>query len=267
VSVSLEQALADRFGPPTYAIFFEVGERPGYPSRRADALALSVWKSRGFRLHGFELKRSRGDWKRELADPAKADLIASFCDHFWLVVSDSKIVKPGELPPTWGLLVQEGDGPALVQKVDAPKLEPQPWTRAFIAAMLRAGQANTVPKATVEAMVERLAEERVELRRRIDRDDYPKLRARYEELEAKVQAFEKASGITIQYVGHVWPMQLRDLGQVGAAVRLLLNGGLDTQGLIEVKNSLGATMRQLDEAIEMAGKLPKAAAKENGDGG
>lgn len=35
-TVSLEQALADRFGPPTYAIFFEVGERPGYPSRRAD---------------------------------------------------------------------------------------------------------------------------------------------------------------------------------------------------------------------------------------
>ena len=45
-----------------------------------DAVIMSLWPSRGLELHGVEIKVSRADWKREAADPAKAEAIAAYCD-------------------------------------------------------------------------------------------------------------------------------------------------------------------------------------------
>jgi hypothetical protein len=125
-------------------------------TRTADAVVMDVWPSSGLAVHGFEVKVSRSDWLRELKDPHKATPVRRFCDHWWLVVSDRSIVRPGELPDGWGLLA-----PALAQSqyvwdheagrfarrpgrqvlrqvVAAPKLAPEPMTRSFYAALLRA---------------------------------------------------------------------------------------------------------------------------------
>ena len=131
-------ALKERFCAPAWALIPHVRNGTGYQRttpRTADAIAMSLWPSRGLELHGFEVKVSRADWVKELENPAKAESICRFCDRWWLTVGDAEIVWAGELPPTWGLLVPKGD--KLVAKVEAPKLEAMPGDRLFLAALLR----------------------------------------------------------------------------------------------------------------------------------
>jgi len=75
-------------------------------------------------LHGHEVKVSRADWLTELRDPEKSDAFKRYMHYWWLVVPDASIVKPGELPAGWGLLVKAGS--RLRAKVRAPKLTPEP---------------------------------------------------------------------------------------------------------------------------------------------
>lgn len=57
-------------------------------------------------VHGFEIKISRSDWLRELKTGGEKSVFwRAYCNYFWLVVPDASIVKPGELPEGWGLLV------------------------------------------------------------------------------------------------------------------------------------------------------------------
>ena len=135
-ATTVREALRLRFAAPAYAYFDEVGNATGWRcNRHADGVAMSLWPSRGLELHGIEIKVSRQDWLKELADPKKADDIAKFCHRWWLAVGDESIVQPGELPGTWGLLVMR-DG-KLVCKVEAPLLTPEPLSLPFIAALLR----------------------------------------------------------------------------------------------------------------------------------
>lgn len=130
-------AMRKRYPAGAYALLFEVGNSTGFScSRHCDALAMSLWPSRGLGVSGFEFKISRSDWMREYADPAKAEAILQYCDQWWLVVSDREIVKAGELPEGWGLLALNSRG-ALEEVTKAAKLTPQPWPREFIAAVLR----------------------------------------------------------------------------------------------------------------------------------
>lgn len=75
-------------------------------------------------LHGHEVKVSRADWLAELRDPTKADAFKQYMHHWWLVVPDASIVRAGELPDGWGLLVRSGV--SLRAKVKAPRLVPEP---------------------------------------------------------------------------------------------------------------------------------------------
>ena len=127
--------LAARFSAPQYAFFTEVGNAVGFPSSRMDALAMAMWRSLGLEIHGFEVKMYRGDWLRELRQPFKAEDLFSYCDRWWLLVADRKIVKDGELPPQWGLLAPRGEGLAAIVKPQ--KLSPQPLDREFLASILR----------------------------------------------------------------------------------------------------------------------------------
>jgi len=74
-------ALRYRHRPPAWAFLEKVRNGTGYQrdARTADAIAMSVWPSRGLTLHGFEVKVVRGDWLRELRDPEKADEFFKYC--------------------------------------------------------------------------------------------------------------------------------------------------------------------------------------------
>ena len=86
-------------------------------------------------LHGHEVKVSRSDWLTELRDPTKANAIKRYMHHWWLVVPDASIVKPGELPEGWGLLAPDATG-KLRAKKSAPRLQPEAPPLAFIISLM-----------------------------------------------------------------------------------------------------------------------------------
>jgi hypothetical protein len=114
---------------------------------------LDLWGSfgaeRGAKLHGHEIKVSRSDWLVELKDPTKAEAFTPYCDYFWLVVSDKSIVRPGELPEGWGLMVAYGH---TVRVVTAAKLREQvePMPRSLQGTFGRAVTKTAVRLASLE---------------------------------------------------------------------------------------------------------------------
>lgn len=138
-SRELVERLKVRYQPPEWYTQTEVSSDAGYPNgnkvRRADFIAFNVWPSRGFVLHGFEIKVSRSDVQAELRDVTKSDAIQRFCDFWWLVVSDKNLISADELPKNWGLMIPRGNG--LKAEVKAPKLNPCQIPTSFFAVLLR----------------------------------------------------------------------------------------------------------------------------------
>jgi hypothetical protein len=133
--------LRDRLQPPDWAYAEHVRYDLPQGSRTADAVAMSL--DGGLALHAFEVKTSRGDWLRELADPGKAEVFASRVDYFWVVACDPTHVRYAELPERWGLLVPVGAGLRPVREAVRLRHQPRsgPWNpvdRALVAALLRA---------------------------------------------------------------------------------------------------------------------------------
>lgn len=135
ISLALQNRYLEEKG---WVFLEEVRNRTGYggSERFADAIAMQIWASRGYEVHGFEYKVSRSDVVKELNTPRKSAAIQKFCDKWWLVVGDKSIIHPNEVPKTWGLMIPFGKE-RLKVKVQAPHLERQPLTEAFIASVLR----------------------------------------------------------------------------------------------------------------------------------
>lgn len=136
-SQELIAALAKQWPSPDCAFIPEFRSGTGWArEQRADAIAMHLWPSRGLELIGFELKVSRGDWKRELADPSKCDHVKRFCDRWYLVAYDLKVIKyADELPEGWGLMFLENG--EIHTMIEAPKLTPEPLDRLFAASLMR----------------------------------------------------------------------------------------------------------------------------------
>jgi hypothetical protein len=195
-TLSLEQLILRRHPMPAWAVFFEVGNSTGFSTNRwADAVAIGIWPSHGHKIHGFEVKRSRGDWLRELKDPKKADAVSKFCDHWWLVAKDKSVALGSEIPDTWGLLVPRGD--SLVAVRDAPKREPMPLTKGFVSAMLRRVSETTVPKADYDQKILEQAEKLRKQREGIAERDLARATRDLAELRKSVDDFQTASGIKL----------------------------------------------------------------------
>lgn len=125
---------------PPYVLIEEVAPGTGFsgPSRYADVVALSTWPSRGLTLEGFELKASKADLRRELADPSKHKAIARYCDEWSLVVYRRSILEGLEIPKDWGLwCVDDATGEKLELIRKPEKRTPDPWPRAFICSLVR----------------------------------------------------------------------------------------------------------------------------------
>lgn len=212
--------LRARYQPPAFALFEHVRNSTGvsHVTRTADAMAMSLYPSRGLELHGFEVKVSRSDVLRELKEPEKAEELCTFCNRWWLVLSDASLIKPGELPPTWGLLVPRGEG--LVAAVEAPKLEAQLLSRRFLAAFLRRAHDYYTGKEVLGPRLEEEVQRAVEAARVSweSGSTYRLTRAKdeAEELRQRIAAFERAAGVSIDR----W-----NADEVGGAVRLVLDSG------------------------------------------
>lgn len=129
---------------PRYVFMPHVRSAPGFDARRTlDAVVMDLWRSAGNALHGFEVKVSRSDWLRELADPSKAGQFLPLLDRFW-IVAPRGVVLLEELPVGWGLLVPVGDQLRAVRSpvdlVSGNRLLPV----GFVACLLRAARYEAV---------------------------------------------------------------------------------------------------------------------------
>lgn len=151
-SKDVKAAIANLFAPPAFQTFFEVSNATGYGIKSyADAVAMGVWPSTGHEIHGFEVKVSRSDFLNEMKNPEKAMPIMQYC-HRWSLVCPANMVKPDEVPATWGIYwFKEG----VIRKArQAPMLEARPLTPAFVASVVRrAGErdAAAINQAVNEA--------------------------------------------------------------------------------------------------------------------
>lgn len=208
--VQVRAALRLRYPAGTFALMEEVGNGTGFKcNRHADAVAVGLWPSRGLFVEGIEIKVHRGDWLKELAQPEKADDIARWCDFWWVAAGTDDIVREGELPPNWGLLVLKGE--KLYCKKQAPKLEPQALDRAFVAAMFRRvheGQVAVAEHARRQGFDDGVTRGPEQHQREVDR-----LKSDLESLRTRIARFEEASGVEIDHYHS---------GNVGAALKTLM---------------------------------------------
>lgn len=119
--------------------------------RRADALVVN-FADAAPPLVGFEIKLTTSDWARELADPAKAEAWARYCQLWWIVAPPG-VVDPATLPPRWGLLEPEGKVPLrVVRDAQLRTAEPLPHYRMVqIVRQLDAARAAQTRAAIAEA--------------------------------------------------------------------------------------------------------------------
>lgn len=76
-------------------------------------------------VHGFEVKVSRADWLTEhKTSGKKSETWRRYCDYWWLVVPNPKIIKPEELPDGWGLLTGEKQLRAVVKPTRSLNTQP-----------------------------------------------------------------------------------------------------------------------------------------------
>lgn len=223
------QLLRARYALPEWALVTEVSNTTGgRATRRADAVAMNLWPSRGLEVHGFEIKVRREDWLTELKNPQKADEIARYCDYWWLVVGHRDVCGGGECPASWGMLHVSSDGKSLGVAREPTKLEPVPLDRGFIGSMLRRALHQITPEAETRAAVAAaVAAERAKMEaERADRTE--DVEDWYRALKSDVEAFEAASGIRIRSgrdgsakIGERVAAYLRDPGSVARQLRSL----------------------------------------------
>ena len=213
--------LQGTFSAPGYITLEEVRDATGFDGHRtADAIAISLYRSRGKALWGFEMKVSRNDWLKELKQPEKAESIMQYCNYWGLVVPDKNIVKDGELPDSWGMFVAQKNRLKCVKP--CPKLDPLPMSLTMLTALAYAiNQRGT--KADEHAL-NKARNEGYQNGLKSTHGAY--YEDQYNKLVNKVVAFEKASGLNIQY-GWAKP------DRIGEIVKLIIGGDAPLKRILD----------------------------------
>jgi hypothetical protein len=245
----LREMLRKKYAMPEYLLMEEVRDAAGFKGKRsADAIAMAMWESRGLEVIGFEIKASRSDWLRELKNPEKAESIAGYCDR-WFILAAPGCVKVEEVPAQWGLIEPRGRGLTFVRP--APKREPRPLDRSFVAAMMR--RCGEIDQHLLRvAIADEIATEKKRLEDNAEKD----LKARTREFEvvkAKLAEVKEATGIDLLAWQH-------NADEVARAIRFALDHDLGGRygALARLKKTLEDAIKEVVPAIEAAGALVRA---------
>lgn len=245
----IRQAISKRWAPPEYAVMWEVGRATGAVSnqRYADAVMMSLWPSRGLELHGVEIKVSRADWRREAADPKKAEAIAAYCDRWWVFTTPDVIQDTSELPPMWGARVYDGKTWKTIK--EAEKTEAQPCDRAFLASLLR--RADGESRWQVEQQAREIAQAAVKAAELHIESEIARRSTDSKKARQQIADFEEASGISFR------DYMLGDAKTIGALVKAVNAVGLNKTygGLNTILESLRTTVGKLEDAIADSGLM------------
>lgn len=246
-STDLGVRLREYLSGGEWVVQFEVGNSTGHKTNRhADAVAMSIWPSRGYKIHGYEIKVSRSDWQRELREPQKADAIGQYCDA-WFLIAPPDIVHEVEVPETWGWLVPSGK--SLRIKKQPKPLPPKPLGRDFIAAMLRNNHADD-ERRIAEKLRKLRAADQENNQKHIERELQARHR-KYVDLKEAVDRFEKETGIQIV---SPWGSD----NKIGKKVKLVEAIGTDKWSRIPfIINHMRETLQHLEKAHqEFIGEEP-----------
>jgi hypothetical protein len=189
-----------------YVILPQVRSKTGGASniRIADAIIVSCWQSRGIWMGGVEIKVSLQDWRKELANPTKAESIQQYC-KYWYVACPTGVIPIGEIPETWGLIEVNRTGAKIVKRAMENECKPLPIS--LLASMLRNISDNTTPNIMVDDVVNKRVAERVEARKSM-------IEQELEQLKRSILLFEEKSGVKIQTYNE---------SNIGNAVKMVLN--------------------------------------------
>lgn len=229
-----------------YIALTQVASSTGGANNIADVMILGAWHSSGNELDGFEVKVSRADWLNEVKSPNKSTPSKQYCDHWWLVIADESMVKEGELPDDWGMMVADRGILKIVKK--APKLKPIPLSKDFVASLLRTDARENIPLDVHRDMIK-------DARRDMKLD----IESQYEELLRYVRWMNKFLGIKFK--------QGKEFYNVADAWRGAFNGDgraySNEEFVALIKAALGSNLRDLefklkwmrDEAANMVKKI------------
>jgi hypothetical protein len=132
---TVTEALENKFKLPWHAFFPQFRDATGWDSSRtADAISIGLYSSHGLELRGFEIKVNRSDWLTELKATKKAMAVLQYCDQWWIATIPG-IVKPDEVPNSWG--IYELKGKKLIVVREAKELKPVPMEKYFLASIVQ----------------------------------------------------------------------------------------------------------------------------------
>ncbi len=238
------QVLRNKFPDGEYVLLAEVSDASGHDrSRSLDFMIINLWKSRGLAVTGIEKKSNRGDWLKELKNPAKQENHFKYCEYFYLLTDKDGVAKIEEIPPTWGWYHINDKGMLKTMKA-APKLKSIPIERSFLCAMLRraACKKDFIHTDSVDGYIQTAAEQMYKSRNAmLERDAEA-----YSKLKEEVEIFEKFSGINITY-------NYGDIEKIGEAVRIIRNGELPNfyKRFERFKREIVDLATDLDEKIKI----------------
>jgi hypothetical protein len=240
----MEKFLSERYSHRYEWVFLtQVRNSTGSADRIADAMAFNMYQSTGYEILGFEIKVSRSDWLSELKHMSKSNDILEYCDKWFLVVPDANIVKDGELPKNWGLLVLKGD--KLVVKVRPTLMPVKPMPDHFIASILRRS-SNEVERIRSQYILKESIQDEIQ---KAEQRGYERgqgyngqqAERRFKELEEKVDLFEKATGVElIRWRGKDY------VKTIGAYVKMALE--IDSHSLNSSISNIESAIKTLTKA-------------------
>jgi hypothetical protein len=235
-AAEMRRRLAARYPTPQWAYFDEVRDASGFrASRSADGVAFDTYQ--GHAIHGFEIKVDRADWLRELKQPGKCEAVAQHCD-FWWIVAAPNVVRAGELPPQWGLLLPNGDGLRVEKRAPQREGVSDRLPRSLVALLFRRA-VEASPSVEALTAARRAGVEEGKRRAEADalRDPSGRELGR---LRERVAAFERAAGVSIDE----W-----DLGSIAEAVKIA-----KADRVAHRRDTLRREMQRLAEQAESIAK-------------
>lgn len=185
------------------AVFLTEVTAPG-TNRRADAVHLGLWHSRGAGdIDVCELKTSRSDWRRELDNPAKAEAWWPYSSRFWVVAPSTDVVPAEEVPDGWGLMVPSTRGRRFKAVVKPAVREPQ-LTMALLLTLLKNTETTRTNalRSLQHQMQQEIYQREDKLRRELAGTSDPKTKRRLEQLE------ELEKNLGIQLGSDSWRQQV-----------------------------------------------------------
>lgn len=243
------------------AVFLTEVTAPGNSGRRADAVYLGLWQSRGAGdIDVCELKTSRSDWRRELDNPAKAEAWWPYSSRFWVVAPSTDVVPAEELPDGWGLMVPQPRGRRFKAVVKPAVREPK-LTMSLLLTLLKNTETTRTNQLRTQSM--QLQQEHhnreQQLRRELTSKNDPEVKRRLDALDE----FEKNLGIQIGTSG--WRQQIEPALVGRALADFIRDADARDKALDDIGYQATSLERMAQRLIEAAGELraipgPKPAA-------